>query len=139
MTFYITDEDENEVLEFYPSSMLTDVVDIFDPEIHSLWTEDWDTDYAGEFETLCSIIERGIVYEVFAALEVWPTAYNLETALYAFDGHYVGYFEDEGEFARNVVEGSYPEIPSFLVVDWQSTGDLLKEDYLEYEGYYFSK
>jgi hypothetical protein len=140
MTFYITDKDGNEVLEFYPSSTLTNVVDIFNPEIHSLWVEGYgDTDYAEEFETLCTIIEREIVDKVFAALEVWPMAYNLETALDAFDKHYVDYFEDEEEFVESIMERNYPEIPGFLVVDWQSTGERLKQDYLEYDGYYFRK
>ena len=53
--------------------------------------------------------------------------------------HYVDYFEDEEEFVESIMERNYTEIPGFLVVDWQSTGERLKQDYLEYDGYYFRK
>lgn len=139
MTFYITDQEGNELLEFYPSSDLTQAIELFDPEIHSLWLEDGEADYAGEFETLCTIIEMEKVEEVFAALEVYPTAYNLGTALDAYTNHYAGYFEDEGELAQNIMGGNYPEIPGFLVVDWQATGEYLKQDYLEHNGHYFRR
>lgn len=138
MKLYIVDEDGNEIGEFYDNSDLDSIAEILDPSIHKLVGEDGCTDFAPEFELLCEILEEGIEDKVFAALEVWPTAYNLETAYRAATDCYVGYFDSESDLAESVMT-NYEEIPSFLVVDWQATGELLAQDYLEYNGHYFRK
>lgn len=138
MQFYLTDKEGNDIASFFDADHLSPIKEIFDPEIHSIWDEDGQIDFAPEFELLCEILEEGIEGKVFAALEVWPTAYNLETAYRVAIDRYTGYFERESELAESVMM-NYEDLPSFLVVDWQATGELLAQDYLEYNGHYFSK
>lgn len=54
-----------------------------------------------------------------------------------FDDAYRGEFDDIASFAQTVTEDIEGQLPDWVVIDWEKTGEGMMQDYFEEDGYYF--
>jgi hypothetical protein len=90
-------------------------------------------EYQEIYEKLCEEYSEDAVS---AFLKHWE-----ESDLHAFEDAYQGIYEDEADFAAQFTTDCYGlSIPSFVVIDWQTTWDQgLRYDYKFQDGFVFSK
>ena len=87
-------------------------------------------EYQELYEKLC---ENHHEEAIEAFLTIWE-----ESDLHGFEDAYVGCYESEKDFAEQYTTDVYGlDVPSFVVIDWQATWDLLSYDYEFVNGYVF--
>ena len=87
-------------------------------------------EYQEVYDKLC---ENHHEEAIEAFLTIWE-----ESDLEHFEDAYVGCYESEKDFAEQYTTDVYGlDVPSFVVIDWQATWDLLSYDYEFVNGYVF--
>ena len=135
MFVQIVDTNDNLVLDTNRSHEL---IETFNPRMHTLLIEDGDTNYGDEYELVAKLMDKGQLEAVMAALEVNNSISTIQEAYDYFQCSYRGYHNSDELFTQYIVDTHYC-LPEYLVVNWYETSKEVIKDYKEHGGHYFKR